>query len=514
MNDNNSQRPGIFTMLGSLVRAPFEERMARVEGARYERLAHEAASSMLEQTVRLVQPEDDGYTQLLGQVGSNRGLDSATSAELRKQAIRASYRSPLMVGYLRTLKRFVMGKGPTFHPMTDDKELNERISEWWKYVALVNKWDALEDEIPGRTWRDGEGFIRRFTHDHNGPLKSTFTNTVAQRLRKLGVSRSMIQGDSLLRGTTLLRILDPGQIEDPEGVIKNGIVTSSDDVQNVLGYLWNPKPGKNDAVEFVPAAEMEHTPINVDSDVQRGRSQLEPLLRRDKQFEDWLNYRLALNLARTSIVLHKQVDGATPTQLSGLRDPKQRDSPGNDRKTRMFNPFTTITTNKGVEYKLHTPNLQAQDAQHDGRSLQLNMAAATGFPEFMFTGDSSNQNFASALVSEGPAFREFESWQDFFTPTYRRIYRWVMEDAAKAGQIQGLEKEAAKELPVEVRWPNIEVRDQEKRAKRNETLHRNGVLSLETWAIDAGLDWEIERERIERELQDELEFAGVMEPEE
>lgn len=512
MNSNND-RPGMLTMLGSVIRAPFEDRLARIEESRYERLAHKTASSMLEQTARLVQPDDDGYTQLLGQVGSDRGLDSATSAELRKHAIRASYRSPLMVGYLRTLKRFVMGTGPTFHPMTDDEGLNERISEWWDYVALVNKWDTLEDEIPWRTWRDGEAFIRRFTHGHNGPIKSTFTATVAQRLAKLGVKRPMIQGNSLLRGTTLLRILDPDQIEDPEGVIKNGIVTSSDDVQNVLGYLWNPEPGKSDAVEFVPAAEMEHTPINVDSDVQRGRSQLEPLLERDQQFNDWLKYRLALNLARTAIVLHKQVEGATPTQLAALRDPKQRDSPGNDRKTRMFKPFTTITTGKGVEYKLLTPNLQAQDAQHDGRSLQLNMAAATGFPEFMFTGDSSNANYASALVSEGPAFREFESWQDFFTPVYRRIYRWAMEDGAKAGQIKGLEAEAAKELPVEVRWPNIEVRDPEQRAKRNEILHRNRVLSLETWATDAGLEWEVERKRLERELQDELEFSGVLEPE-
>ena len=511
---STNDRPGMLTMLGSIVRAPFEERLVRVEAARYERLSHEAASSMLEQTVRLVQPEEDGYTQLLTGQGSSRDLDSTTSKELRTQAIRASYRSPLMVGYLRTLKRFVMGRGPTFHPTTEDEELNERISEWWKYVALVNRWDTLEDEIPGRTWRDGEAFIRRFLHDHNGPLKSTFTTTVAQRLAKLGVRRSLIQGRSLLRGTTLLRILDPDQIEDPEGVITSGIVTSSDDVRNVLGYLWNPEPGKTDNVEFVPAAEMEHTPINVDSDVLRGRSQLEPLLRRDKQYEDWLKYRLALNLARTSIALHKTVDKATPTQIAAMRDPKQRDSPGNDRKTRMFKPFTTVTTAKGVEYKLLSPNLQAQDAQHDGRSLMLNMAAAAGFPDYMFTGDNSNANYASALVSEGPAFREFESWQDFFEPVYRRIYRWAIEDGAKAGQIKGLDADAVHELPVEVRWPDIEVRDRESQAKRNEILHRNRVLSLEGWAIDAGLDWEVEKERLARELQDELECSGVLEPEE
>lgn len=511
MNGNND-RPGMFTMLRSIVQAPYEERLARVAEARHERLSYEAANGMLEQTARLVQPDTDGYTQLLGEIGSDRGLDESTSKELRAQAIRASYRSPLMVGYLRTLKRFVMGVGPTFHPMTDDDGLNERISEWWKYVALVNRWDTLEDEIPGRTWRDGEAFIRRFVHGHNGPLKSQFTSTVRQRLAKLGVSRSLIQGRSLLRGTTLLRILDPDQIEDPEGVITSGIVTSSDDVRNVLGYLWNPEPGKNDKVEFVPAAEMEHTPINVDSDVLRGRSQLEPLLQRDQQYNDWIRYRLALNLARTAIVLHKQVEGGTPSQIADLRNPTQRDTPGNDRKTQMFQPFTTITTGKGIEYKLLTPNLQAQDAQHDGRSLVLNMAAGAGIPEFMFSADSSNANYASALVSEGPAFREFESWQDFFTPVYRRIYRWAMEDGARAGQIQGLDADAACELPVEVRWPNIEVRDQESRAKRNEILHRSGVLSREGWAIDAGLDWDAERERLERELQAELEFSGVMEP--
>ena len=87
---STNDRPGMLTMLGSIVRAPFEERLVRVEAARYERLSHEAASSMLEQTVRLVQPEEDGYTQLLTGQGSSRDLDSTTSKELRTQAIRVT----------------------------------------------------------------------------------------------------------------------------------------------------------------------------------------------------------------------------------------------------------------------------------------------------------------------------------------------------------------------------------------------------------------------------------------
>ena len=118
MNDGNGeQRPGIFRMVGSLLRAPFEERMAREDHARFERLSLQAASQTLEEVVRRVTPEDDGFTDnMLGKPGA-RELEPETAETLRKKAIEASLKSAHMVGYLRSMARFVIGKGPEFSPV-------------------------------------------------------------------------------------------------------------------------------------------------------------------------------------------------------------------------------------------------------------------------------------------------------------------------------------------------------------------------------------------------------------
>lgn len=500
--------PGVLTMLKSLVAAPFEERMVREASARHDRLSYEAANMMLEQTVRLIQPEDNAGFTLLGRNGdSARKLDPESARELRQQATHAAYRSPLSVGYLRTLKRFVMGKGPTFVPQVTDERLKGRIEAHWKLVADVNNWDELEDEIPGRTWRDGETFLHRTVQKADGPVPFELSQKVLNRLGKLGVTRDQLRSRELPAGTTFFRLIDADQIIDPDGVVSEGILTSDNDVQTVLGYLWS-VDGKT--ADFIPADEMLHTKINVDSDVKRGRSILEPILKRDKQFDEWLTYRIALSLARSAVVLIRKIEGASPTQVREMRDKQQtqREDQGNDRRVRAFKPMSTITAGPGMSYEFKAPNVQAADAQHDGRAIQLNMAAATGLPEYMFTGDASNANYASTLVAEGPAHREFESWQDFFTPRYRRLYRWAMMDAADAGAIDGLSVDGARTIEVDVHWPNIEVRDEQDHAKANEIRHRNGVLSREGWALDDGIEWEAEKVRIEKERMGDVEFTA------
>lgn len=474
-----------------------------------DRLAQEASNIVLENTVRFVQPERDGFIPVGTDGESIRSLDSTSATELRTQARNAEYRSELLGGYLRTMKRFVVGRGPMFTPEDLPEEVEERVKDWWEKFSLINRWNELEDEIPARGWRDGEVFERYFVQKRDGPIPFELSNDARRALGRLGVMKGDLRSRDVPKGMTLLRFVDPGNVSDPSGTFTDGIVTATNDSQTVLGFIITPK-GKEQTGEFVSTKEMRHHKLNVDSDVLRGRSSLEPILQRGTQFDDWVYARLLLSLARTSIVLHKQVTGSR-AQGAAIRDANESDRPdeANDRRQKMYRAGTTITTGGNVKYEMMTPNLQARDAGADGRMLQLTMAAAVGIPEGMMTADWSNQNMASALVAQGPGYREFESWQDFWTPRYQETYRTVMVNAAEAGAIEGLSVEMAMAMKIEVEWPDIEVRDELKHQQANAIRHANKVLSTETWIKDDGRDFDTETQRLAEDRDAEIEFGDA-----
>lgn len=498
--------PGLLRMLASVIRRPFYENVARERRARMEATSLESATAAVEETVRAMQPEDEGLISALG--GSPRKPGQEEVATLREQAQWAAFRDPLLRGYLRSLTRFVMGKGVRVTAQVEgDEALSERINEWLTSFRRFNKWDRLEDEIPERSWRDGESFIRRFTQVRDGPLPINLTQSQRQRLQELGAEPDEFGGPDVPRGMTLLRMLDPDQIRDPKGIFESGVVTSKDDAQTVLGYIWQPDETKADA-EFISADAMEHVKIGVDSDVLRGRSIFEPLLKKSKQYETWLQARIVLSTVRSSVYLFKKIFG-TRAQGQSIRDQEEKEQTStNEQKVRKPPPGSTVHHGPGIEYEFKAPQLQAQDVQHDGRSILLNMSAETGLPEFMFSGDSSNANFSSTLVSEGPAFREFESWQDAFSETFRRLHYWAIEGAAMAQAIRGLTEENLEDVELIVRYPNIEVRDEKQHSEANEVKHRAGVLSKQTWAEDEGLEWTTEQDRLEQERQEEIDFVA------
>jgi hypothetical protein len=142
------------------------------------------------------------------------------------------------------------------------------------------------------------------------------------------------------------------------------------------------------------------------------------------------------------------------------------------------------------------------DAKEDGRAILLTLAAATGLPEYMFTGDGSNANYASTMVAESPGVREFESWQDFFTPPIVQLHRWALVAGARAGAIEGLTEDQAKTIPIKVEWPPMLARNEAEHAAANEIRRKAGCLSLEGMARDEGIDWEVERERLATEADD------------
>lgn len=493
MASENGDSRSILALAGEALRSRLERAAAEGQAARMYRAQAEAVTKQYQAAVKRVVDDEGGWIQIGGE--GNRSLSEPDRTDLREEAQKKALRSPLIVGYLNNLEQFVVGEGPEFRAATGDDQLDEALDDWWELVSDVNGWDSLEDEIIRRTWRDGEAFIHKAVQQVQGPPDGWEpAPSTRQRLARMGVSVGDLQPDDVPAGMIFYRLRPPSQIYDPRGEVSHGIVTSSSDVQTVLGYLWSP----GDEAEFVPADDMHHIKIRADSDVKRGRSLLEPLLKRNKQYEDWLEYRIMLNLFRSSVVLIKKMENASPSQVSSIRQDQvdERANAANDRKLKAFKPGTTIHSS-GIDYEYKSPNLDAADAAEDGRRIQLDMASATTLPEFMFTGDSSNANFASTLVSEGPAMREFDSWRDFFEPHYAELWKDAMLAAVEAGQFRA--NPSRDDLEVTIDWPSNEVRDEKAHAEAQMIRFNAGILSKETWARDAGIDWEAEKERLERE---------------
>lgn len=520
MSDENGG-VGFFATGLALMRLPLQRAMIAERNAAAELAQAQATERMMAEIASKVVPEDsDGFLPIT-LVDEDRDLNEQQQQSLRSQARTQSRVSPHISGYLRCLLRFVMGEGPKFRlegvqpvvapgeTVSDEaqKTANERravLDAWWARFSDVNGWDQLEDEIVRRTWRDGEVFLRSTVHETDGPPDDWGpSQTVLGRLARVtGFAADSLEAPEYPKGMTIYRLVPPEHINDPKrsgaGIATHGIVTSEHDVQTVLAYLDT--KGGSKVAEVIPADQMKHVKIGVDSDVKRGRSLVEVLLVPAAKWAKWLDYRMILNLVRSAVVLVKQYEKLTPAQIQGLRtaNAATKDT-GVTRRQKMLQPGTTVHAGPGQTYEFKAPRLQAQDAQHDGRSLLLTMCAATGMPEYIFTGDASNSNYASTLVAESPAVREFEAWRDFFRPLFVSVWREVMLNAVAHGALQGFSEADIRDGVVSCTFPPLLARNAREEAAANNVLHEAEVLSAEGWAEREGIDWRIEKARLDVE---------------
>ena len=117
-------------------------------------------------------------------------------------------------------------------------------------------------------------------------------------------------------------------------------------------------------------------------------------------------------------------------------------------------------------------------------------------PEFMLTSDASNGNYASTMVSEGPAVKMFQSEQQFFVEEFTRLWKRLMRDAMRLGELPGnfFEK-------VRCQWgvPQLVNRDRTKERMADARLVDQKILSRAEVARRDGVDPEMMRTEVARE---------------
>lgn len=322
----------------------------------------------------------------------------------------------------------------------------------------VNKWPQYEREYVTRVIRDGEVFTRFFSPDK--------------------MDRS-----------TLVRFIEPGMITSPAGSeFTFGIETLPGDIETIINYYKNGK-------EKIPEKDVIHSKAFVDRNSKRGLPGFYPVETNLNRAEKLLRNMSAVAAIQAAIALVRKHNNYSRGSVSGFVD-EQKDFQsvntltGRTERYQQLGPAEIIDAPKGMDYDFPAAQSNAGNFVTILQAELRAVAARFNMPEFMFTQDASNNNFASTLVAEGPAVKSFESWQGFFVTELKQIMHRMLDIEVLKGTIS---EDINSRVSFQVTAPKIEVRDRLKLAQAYQLENQAGVLSPQTWSEQLGLDYENEQ---------------------
>ena len=322
-----------------------------------------------------------------------------------------------------------------------------------------NHWQARQQEIVRRMDRDGEVFLRFFADTY---------------------------------GRTNVRFVEPDQVRTPKelrnfSAASFGIRTETKDVESVLGYFIDGHP--------VDAHEIQHRKANVDVNVKRGLPLYFPVRKNLRRIEKLLRNMSVVAEIQSAIALIRKHRSASRNGVEQfVADQSTKVGTTNQTKyLSQYAPGTILDAPAGLEYDFPASGI---DAGNFVTVLQAELRAVASrlvMPEFMFTSDASNANYASTLVAEGPAIKMFERLQANLKNDDRQVMWRVLENASAAGR---LPKDLRRMVDIQITPPSLRVRDQVRECQIERTAYEKGLLSPQTWSLRLGLDYDQEQKNI------------------
>lgn len=383
-------------------------------------------------------------------VGLQRADEPERKSQTRTRARQLVASNPHAANIIRLLEMYVVGPGLKLtatsqdnRSTSDEKQVLAQAERAWQTFLTQNQRHFSIRELARRTWRDGEAFLRLY-----------------------------IAAD----GSPTVRFIDPELIATPNGESgSDGLITAATDEERVLAYQ-RLDPSTGQLAEVIPADEILHLRVGVDSNEARGVSILAPILDRLVAFDQWLETEVQARKLQASIVLWRKVAGG-PQQVRAAVDAAmdQAAAAGGPIPSReRYRPGSIVTTSQGTDLQFLQPSTNFGDAMPLGRLLLLTVAAGAGLPEFMLSSDAANSNFSSTMVAEGPAVKLFESEQHFFAQHIERLWRWVLH----CEELRGL-LPLGSEADLMARWsfPQLVNRDRSQERLTDVRLVEADILS-------------------------------------
>jgi len=399
-------------------------------------------------------------------------------AEIRQQSRRLVATNEYAINGVENRISYVVGIGHNYRAsirkgVHASFELEVEVQSVLDEFMRLNRWQDRQQEIIRRMDRDGEAFLRYFADPD---------------------------------GTTRVRFVEPDQVRTPKELenlpaASFGIRTEPDDVESVLGYFIDGEP--------VEAATIQHRKANVDANVKRGLPLYYPVRKNLRRVEKLLRNMSVVAEIQSAIALIRKHRG---TSRSGVEQfvADQSQTTANDstngrtKYLSQYSPGTILDAPAGLEYDFPASGIDASSfvlvLQADLRAI----ASRLVMPEFMFTSDASNSNYASTLIAEGPAIKMFERLQaNLKNADYEVMWR-VIDNAIAAGR---LPSEVRKLVDIQITPPSLRVRDQVRECQVERIAFEKGLLSPQSWSLRLGLDYDQEQKNIAMH-QEELEMES------
>jgi hypothetical protein len=215
----------------------------------------------------------------------------------------------------------------------------------------------------------------------------------------------------------------------------DAIETAPDDRELELRYhqltgeiegRWWPSAGAAALrpLEPEPDQVMLHYAINRPPGAVRGRSDLAAILPWLERYETWLEDRVRINRGKSAFLWHVGIEGAQPGQLEAKRL----------QYSRVPRPGSIIISDASERWQAVTPQINADDAEADGRALRLMIAAGAGVP-LHYLGEGEGANRATAREMAAPTLRRFAQRQFLFASLLADLIRTAARRAGQ-GEIQ------------------------------------------------------------------------------
>lgn len=441
-----------------------------------ERRIGEACDSLWDALVdpREAYIDDDGlwWSDLgaCGGAGVRAGLPYVNEeqlAEVRLQCRRLAATNEFAINGIENRISYLVGPGHLYRAvarkgMAASPELVADVQTVLNEFLHQNGWHARQQEIVRRLDRDGEAFLRFFVSPD---------------------------------GATRVRFVEPEQVTTPKELQNEpsasfGILTEPQDVETPLGYFVDGEP--------IDAAHIQHRKANVDANVKRGLPLYYSVRKNLRRVEKLLRNMSAVAEIQSAIALIRKhrsglrsgVEAFVADQTSAVGADALSGKP---RRLAQYAPGTILDAPAGLEYDFPAAGIDASNFVTVLQAELRAIAARLVMPEFMFTSDASNSNYASTLVAEGPAVKMFERLQAGLKNDDCRVMWRVIENAALAGRLPA---DVCRRVELQITLPSLHVRDQFREAQIEKIAFEKGILSPQTWSQKLGLDYDYEQKNL------------------
>jgi hypothetical protein len=199
---------------------------------------------------------------------------------------------------------------------------------------------------------------------------------------------------------------------------------------------------------------------------------------------------------QTAIALirkHQQATKEAVRSFISAKADQMRSASGTTENVLRYGPGSILDVPAGQDYDV-PPQL---DPSKTVAALQAELRAIASLlvmPEFMLTSDASNSNFASTMVAEGPAVKNFESEQKTQIEYDLELINDALEFAADSGLIGKTDLE---QVTIDVEPPAVQTRNKLEEAQVRQIDMALGILSPQTATSQIGQSYDQEQTNIE-----------------